>query len=540
VNCRQTVPRPPVGDPADVLGLAAATIAGIALSEARKPALQVSRIAGLPRRRRQSIAATHPAYLAAVLGVGLVHLWGAQTEFGITARLLAWVHCCIALESARRFWAASVRQVPLLPMLTAQFYLAFGLQVFFPPALRLVNGWYTPEPRALTWALLVSVLCELVIVLSYGWGSGFLQAKVPVWRLLPRLSAEWSRSAYAYAFVATSVWCIEKLSPSLIPVEVRQIVDSVFDAYLALAVLFCLYYRFQNRISGVVGVAMLVTMSFTGLVHGMMETVLVPFYVVAVCGWLWRGRIPVKWLVAGAVIFVVLNPVKVRYRQLAWSDKEVSDASQMRERVDSWSVATQEFLDDPFMTEKAVDRTASRLGGLLQVAQVLDTVPSVEAYKLGDGWSTALTYFIPRVLWKDKPPSTTLNDRYAIQFGYSTLEGTASSTTGVLLPVEGHWDFGLAGVVGYSAVYGLLLVILLGYRAHAAEAGLLTTLAFSAHFFQMFQALSIFVAAICSTLTGLCLGLWLLHLGASRGERYLARASAAHRVTSSAASGGVV
>src|SRR4051794_835960 len=105
----------------------------------------------VPLSRR--ILSSKALYLV-VLGFGLAahHLW-ALPIFSQEDRFLAVALLGVSLFTIYRFMIAKERTAPIVPLVSVQLYIMYGLSEFTQDSMHLVSGHYVPTPDATTKAL---------------------------------------------------------------------------------------------------------------------------------------------------------------------------------------------------------------------------------------------------------------------------------------------------------------------------------------------------------------------------------------------------
>jgi hypothetical protein len=154
-------------------------------------------------------------------------------------------------------------------------------------------------------------------------------------------------------------------------------------------------------------------------------------------------------LVGGILtVYLIFQPIKHDFRSAVWRARDTASIS-YSDRIDAWVTAFTDFwVRDTRQTEdEAKDSTIGRLSELDPVLHAIDVVPIRVQPLEGKGWLPILTSPIPRIIWRDKPTtSTLLEQRYAVVFRRQTEQGARG--TAILLPllVDGYWNFQWLGI----------------------------------------------------------------------------------------------
>jgi hypothetical protein len=377
-----------------------------------------------------------------------------------------------------------------------------------------LSGRFVPSDVALTNALLLVFVGELAFLMAYRaasvWGSPLRRA---LYARFPEPNAGWVGTIFVYAFFGLVECYVNTLRPQWLPVSIRNMAFTIVNPYLALFLGLSSAYRFGERRLLVLSTVAVVAMTLIGLISGMMENVVVPSFALVLATWHWRHQLRWRLLIGGALLFLVLNPVKAHYRALAWrpTNDATDGLSMVTDRLDKWQEALRHTWEDPLANDRVLDETSSRVSYLMALAQAVDWVPDMVPYREGEGAAAALLFFIPRAVWPDKPVNTELgNNQYAIAFRISTAEGVRRSTFGIYQPLDGFWDFGAVGAVGYLLLTGLIIGLLFGGHRHVPQSQLLLSLVFSCSFFQTLVGMFNLVASLFSLFVGAWIALRLL------------------------------
>jgi hypothetical protein len=441
-----------------------------------------------------------------VLAAGGVtlHSLAAQPVYSMGDRLLAWVLFALFLGTAFSYFKNSAGKVPLLPLVSLQIYVMYGLAQFTQKEILIGAEWYSPPASAVHRAMILVVLSELGLLLMFKAGRRIARQWRRSWSALYPSNLDMTKTgAIAYGLLGLIWYFIQNTQLERIPIEIRNILQTVFNPYLALALV--LYWTHQDKGGKLrtLGVVMVSGMALFGLLSGMLEMVLVPVYLIFIADWIWGGVLRTKLIAAAIIFFVILSPIKHHYRALALDAPPIQSVESSLYRLSLWRDAARETWDDPFAKEKSIEAASSRTSYLLSLAQVIDYVPNLVPYNRGDGMMTAVLYWVPRVFWPTKPSvSDLINNRYALIFGYSSAESLKTSTIGICQPADGYWDFGAWGAVGYMMLFGTLLGVLFGETGKANPVATVLVIVFSASFFQTLASLQFILASFFSLFVG--------------------------------------
>jgi hypothetical protein len=343
----------------------------------------------------------------------------------------------------------------------------------------------------------------------------------------------WKVASLLYSLPSITIFTLIALFPENLPIEARYPLSMVFNAYLAIALLFYLGYGHKLWVCKIAGWLMVLLMVSAAMIQGMLEPVLAPIVESGICYMIWGGAIRLRWLVVPVLMLLMLNPVKHRYRELSWQGKAVNAPDKVWLRLNDWSRAFSDvWLGSGGPTkEDNIKTTTSRISDLPALELMIDIVPNVVPFDNERSLGVGALYWIPRFMWRSKPPSTDLlYSRYAVTFGFTTLEGLEYTTTGASPCVEGYWNHGILGVFAFLGIIGILLGLLLGNNCSSAVASTLAALAYLGPSpLQTPVALAIMLPGTVTFAIGITLAMWTLAALAvmtRRGEASLVNSQA--------------
>jgi hypothetical protein len=195
-----------------------------------------------------------------------------------------------------------------------------------------------------------------------------------------------------------------------------------------------------------------------GLMTGMLENTLMPLVLVLAVRWHATRRIPWLAILAGFVIYLVLNPAKFQYRQQVWFGGEKYGVSQ---RLEVWALAVEDELSvasQEAAWEETVRQALARFDLVHKFAYVRDVTPAFIPYYGGETYSYFLYAWIPRLLWPDKPSASEAVDRLDIDYGFKYESQPVTVAMGQL--PEAYANFGVFGVGLVMALQGIVFALL--------------------------------------------------------------------------------
>jgi hypothetical protein len=172
----------------------------------------------------------------------------------------------------------------------------------------------------------------------------------------------------------------------------------------------------------------------------------------------WYARKKIPWLFLVVLLLILVFVVFPFYNTYRWSDPAMGQMNRMvvtYETIQSWDT-------DRYLLFSLHSFTR-RLALINSVAVVLRDVGRWVPYAKGDTiFMPTLTYYIPRVIWPDKPILSQGRD-----FGRTfrvTNFWSRDTYIGVTVPGELYWNFDLPGVIVGMALLGLVMRLL--YRRY--------------------------------------------------------------------------
>jgi hypothetical protein len=342
-------------------------------------------------------------------------------------------------------------------------YLQYGLPQFTQSSLLTMAGRYHPSASGLTTACVLALGGELAFLSGYGVGA-FLKRRTGV-SLAQSLSAprsEWRLPVVAFALLSLT-WTLAATFLGVELVDVRFLLSALLNPVLGLILVYLLSRELGSRLLRALAIAITAMLVLAGFVTSMLESIITPVLILLACEWMWGHRARIGWVVALIIFSVVMNPAKLRFRKEDWRKADpITSWSGIEQRIDKWEESFRQTLSDERALQRVTDANSTRVGALLQLAQVIDWVPARVPYQNGDVITDSLVFLVPRFVWPEKPSiSDLVNNRFALAFRVSTRKGLRTTTHGIVPPADGYWDFGVPSAIGYLALTGLLLALVL-------------------------------------------------------------------------------
>jgi hypothetical protein len=220
-----------------------------------------------------------------------------------------------------------------------------------------------------------------------------------------------------------------------------------------------LYYFFKSKLEKHYFLVMLFSLTtrlVIALTSGLVANLIVIFVSLGLIFWVAKMRISFTYILLIVVLSVgilLLKGVIGDYRKEAWSDNQVQltrleKLDLIIELLDGLSIGEQ-YAQSPI--EEGFDAIFSRSNLPGTFAYVWQMTPRVVPYWDGGSYKSILTFFIPRLLWSDKPVSS---NGQAFGHRYAILD-THDTRTSVNLPVmiEFFVNFSEQGIL-----FGMILL----------------------------------------------------------------------------------
>ena len=456
-------------------------------------------------------------YSVAALGLAF-HLALARPLYQWYDRVLAWIPLVILLFLLRRYVLQPYKSIPILVLVAVQIYIFFSLPQFSQEDLNLTAGAnYAPSRDGVTLAMILIVGGELAFILAYQLAARLTRKlSRALYQLVETPNLNWAGAAKIYSLVAFVVYMTAALTVSYIPLSLRHLMTQLFNVYVALAILLYLGHSFNKRRLLAIAYVLTISMSFVGLIQGMLTSIVGPFLLLFLAKWVWAKVFDFRWVVLAVLAILFINPVKNEFRTLpSWLNNDVSSVDLAQDRLRDWSTSFERVWIQAGVDEGVYTSTASRTSDLLSLTQAVDMVPASIPYNEGEGIQDALLFWIPRILWPEKGGGTDLiYNRYALTFGYLDAEDIGRTAVGISVFTEGYWNFGVYGVLLFLIGSGLLLGACFGNNGQAGEVSTLVCIVYVAPTILILQALSVTLSSLPTFLIGVAIALGGLSLAA--------------------------
>jgi hypothetical protein len=402
-------------------------------------------------------------HLTLILIVGLIlgHLLFAVEEHSLFFRLLtAIAPVLLVLETRDYLRDPAQKELPFLPMALLQYYLVFGVAIFWDLPFFDKNGpvnFSTYSRTAGGVAVGLGALC-----LWGGARAGFRLAprlQPTVLRMLPPATVpkRWDDAFYIYGGLVAAFSVILVRFPAFIPAAMTLPVSVIFPLQLGLGFAIAVPPQKLGRraadIFAWLGIAM-------GVLRGQLEPIFQMGMALVSGRWMTTKQISLRFAAVVFGLFVLIQPVKQSYRSQVWGHAaRTGEELTVSERASVWETIFSDYLsDEPKPRSQEGDAAVARLSELGAVMHAFEVVPNRVDYLYGEGFAQLAYSFIPRIIWADKPTTREeITQRYAVIFGRQTEKGAETTAVGMCVIVEGFWNFGWPGIALVCFALGLVI-----------------------------------------------------------------------------------
>ncbi len=419
------------------------------------------------RRRSRRSPGTGAIYLVTVLAYAIFFTFWQVEPLPGAVHALGVLIFATSLIPLTMWTTRGRRGLPMFEMIVLSYALQYSLPLYTQSNSLVIRSQFVP----VSWQALTQVLILVEIGLIAFIAGYYLFLRSPLAAKAPQVDlpfSEQGRMTYIYfsLFFGGAVMALSAAGFGILQAPALGAVTRLLASQFNIA-LIVLAYQVYEQARAPQGQRILLYAALTfafliGLSTGLIENAFIPVVSVFVVQWQARRRLPWQWLVAAAVLFVVLNPAKFAFRSLVWfggADYSLGD------RLGLWSDLAAESATNLVQPTFAGDRETAVLGALSRFdlvhkfAYVRTLTPQVVPYYQGSTYAYFLVAWIPRAIWPDKPTATGgANDRMDVDYGLK-FEGQATSIGSGLLP-EAFANFGAIGVILVMALQGAVLALL--------------------------------------------------------------------------------
>jgi hypothetical protein len=377
----------------------------------------------------------------------------ALPEYSTLQRFLAWLVFTVGTAPILRFFERPVfGHVPLIELVGLQYALFFALPVFYESRLQVAGAFYIlPASGPITLALSCALLAFVAVLIGQGMTRRFVNLRLRVVQFAPS-----SHRLFVYGVVVTLSALALGLTGFAGTALAAGPMKVLLPQTLGLAILASLYYAGGlSPVRRLVAVGVFLASMAFGLLSSSTTLLVEPVVIWALARWVLAGKSPAAVALMLVAIFVLLQPIKGRYRSSVgmrtFTAKEALGLYVALTRL-YWTTGR----ETSSIAQEARESASHRLSLLMSTAHYIQLTPRFVSYH---GPRTVLypTYsWVPRVLWPDKPTAQEANSRLPVEYGIQAPDNVALTMFGVGHVAEVYTAFGLAAIIPVFLILGAL------------------------------------------------------------------------------------
>ncbi len=410
-----------------------------------------------PARRRVLLP-----YVVVVLAyAGLFSYWQVEPvpwDVHLAAVLLT-ATCLLPMA---RWYAGGRQGLPMFELICLSYALQFSVSIYTQPAQLTIMSSTVPLRWSTTFEVLLYVELGIVMMMA----GYYLIRRSQVAQRIPKLDLPlipagrilylWGALVGSGLLTMLSALNWEPLRSSSFNAIVR-LMNSQFN----IAIVLLAYGVYREGRSWTAHVALYAAVLYAflvGLTTGMLENALMPLVLMLAVRWHATRKMPWVAILAGLVLFGVLNPAKSEYRRQVWYSGEEYG---FNESLSVWGEAVEGEIQgsvEQGMWQEVIRETLARFDLVHRFVYVREMTPSYVPYYRGETYSYFLYAWIPRLIWPDKPSASAANQRIDVDYAFK-YEWQDSTISIGQLP-EAYANFGIIGIAGVMALQGLVFAVM--------------------------------------------------------------------------------
>jgi len=372
----------------------------------------------------------------------------AQEGYSDESRFVGWFLFVLTTAPALAYYINNKHYVPILELVLLNYALSFSLPVLYQNSHAILIETLRPETVPVTETLVYCVLAVVSLYIGYKSAS-----KIYTNFHIPRINLRSNEDKlFIFAVVMQLIYLLNLVKVSPVFANVAHVAISPL---LNTAILALLYYKgvLSNK-AKLMALVLLGILVMKGVISSMTEAILAPLLVWFICRWMVIKKVPLLFIFVAVILFILLQPVKLEYRNLVWHQGiTMNQVDRFNLYVDLFK---KQWLTASSDDREIVESTQSRTSLLLATAHIVDWTPSVVPYRNGETLSYMFVAWVPRFLWPEKPTAQEANIHYAIDYGITSKKGTETAMFGAGHLGEVYMNFGLLGVMPVYFILGLL------------------------------------------------------------------------------------
>ena len=430
------------------------------------------------RARRQHLDKVWVRYIVAVVLYAIVFGVWQVNPMPLYVHAAGVLVAAICMLPMALWHVRGSKGVPMFEVICIAYLIQFGNPVYLQPNAFTVLS----QPEPFTWdetfqtLLLVALGISSMIFAYYANQRSRLKRRLPQVDLPLALEGRQRYIMAAIVFgLTTSILQTSGLTPGNSGPfgAVVRLLSSQFTVGIVL--LAYPYYRKEVKSVGwgfllygsvIISVAL-------GLAGGSLEPTFSPLMILFLICWQVTRRFPLRWLVIAFVGFILLQSIKVEYRQQA-----ASGGLNGTTRVTRWFQDTQQTLQ-PLLTgdvltnvQTLTRQSMSRFDTFHVFEHVYRWTPAAVPYYGGSSYSYFLVTWVPRAVWPDKPNASDVSNRFELDYGLLAPSQVSGTTIGLGQITEAYANFGILGMAIIMAIQGMIFALLDGvFNGPESEGG---------------------------------------------------------------------
>jgi len=411
-----------------------------------------------PLRRRVALV-----YFLSLAAYTLLFTFWQAEPVPWNVHLLAILVAATCFFPLARWYARGSQGLPMFELICLSYALQFSMPVYTQPEQIAIRSAAVPLRWDTTFEVLLYV--ELGVLVMVGGYS--LVRRTRASQAMPRLDLPLlpqRRGLYLWGALVGGglLTLLQVLGWGFLGSSAFGAIVRLFTSQFNVAIVLLAYavYEDQER-NELATFALYGAVAFgfvVGLMTGMLENTLMPLVLVLAVRWHATRRIPWFAILAGFVIYLVLNPAKFEYRQQVWFSGENVGFS---ERLEVWALAVGDELSATRQQEtweESLRESLARFDLVHRFTYVREMTPVYLPFYAGVSYSYFLYAWIPRLLWPDKPSASESTDLLDIEYGLK-YEGQSVTVAIGQLP-EAYANFGIVGIAVVMALQGVAFALL--------------------------------------------------------------------------------
>jgi hypothetical protein len=422
---------------------------------ALRPMPPPSRI-GLVQHALGHTLAQHP--WLPIVAIVAAHVVFGLEEFPLIARAFFAVPAVLFIEETRAYLTSPERELPFVPLAMLQFYVTFGMPVFF-------EGPFYDLRGPVFFSDAVRIEGGMIVALGGVslWGGARIAKRfsrglqVRVLSMLPpeQVGNGWDQAFYVFTALTLLAMGAIHFAANLIPGAIGMIINLTFTLEFCIGLATVRPPKPLGRRAGT-GLALIGILN--GMLAGAIEPMARPIMSYVSAQWVATRRLAAGFITALVILFIVLQPIKGGYRAAVGEiTSRTGEEITLAGRLAAWEDSFSNIHSDSSQS-KDKPSALSRLSELSPVLNALVVIPSHVDYAYGATLGQILYAPIPRLIWPDKPDSKQeIGQRYAVIFGLQTEAGAQGTAYGMCLLFEAYWNFGWAGIPLFCGALGAYL-----------------------------------------------------------------------------------